>query len=110
VFLARYVKLGGGDTTAFHALEGQRRAGFERGERIDNSGLVRAGIRQRAHQHVAADPGEGVQIAEQGHSFIMDDQRSVTMRLLPKLYETDYFAWTKKAAAALRDGRVTISI
>jgi hypothetical protein len=35
--------------------------------------VVRAGVRQRAHQHVAADPGEGVQIAEQGHSFIMDD-------------------------------------
>jgi hypothetical protein len=36
--------------------------------------LVRAGIRQRAHQHVAADSGEGVQIAKQGHDlFIMDD-------------------------------------
>jgi hypothetical protein len=35
--------------------------------------VVRAGVCQRTHQHVAADPGEGVQIAEQGHSFIMDD-------------------------------------
>ncbi|MGA2580232.1 MAG: DUF29 domain-containing protein [Bryobacteraceae bacterium] len=25
---------------------------------------------------------------------------------MPKLYETDYFAWTKNAAAALREGRV----
>lgn len=25
---------------------------------------------------------------------------------MPKLYETDYFAWTKSTAAALRDGRV----
>jgi hypothetical protein len=25
---------------------------------------------------------------------------------MPKLYETDYFAWTKNTAAALRDGRV----
>ena len=69
----RHVELGGGDAAAFHAFERQRRAGLERRERIDDGGLVRAGIRQRAHQHVAADPGEGVQIAEQGHSFIMDD-------------------------------------
>jgi hypothetical protein len=25
---------------------------------------------------------------------------------MPKLYESDYFAWTKNTAAALRDGRV----
>jgi len=25
---------------------------------------------------------------------------------MPELYETDYFAWTKNTAAALRDGRV----
>jgi hypothetical protein len=25
---------------------------------------------------------------------------------MPRLYETDYFAWTKNTAAALRDGRV----
>jgi hypothetical protein len=25
---------------------------------------------------------------------------------MPKLYETDYFAWTQRTAAALRDGRV----
>jgi hypothetical protein len=25
---------------------------------------------------------------------------------MPKLYETDYFAWTKTTAAALRDGRI----
>ena len=49
------------------------RAGFERGDGVDDGGLVRAGIGQRAHQHVAADSGEGVQITEQGHIFIMDD-------------------------------------
>ena len=73
-FLRSHVELGGGDAAALDALEGQHRAGFERGERIDDGGLIRAGIRQRAHQHIAADPGEGVQIAEQGHDlFIMED-------------------------------------
>ena len=71
------MELRSGDPAAFDALERQHRTGFERGERVyDRSldgGVVRAGVRQRTHQHVAADPGEGVQIAEQGHSFIMDD-------------------------------------
>jgi hypothetical protein len=72
-----HVELSGRDAAAFHAFEGQRRAGFERSQRIDDGGLIRASIRQRAHQHVAADPGECVQIAEQGHSpFIMLQSRS----------------------------------
>ena len=25
---------------------------------------------------------------------------------MPKLYDTDYYAWTKRTAAALRDGRI----
>ena len=74
-----HVEFRGGYRATFDALEGQHGAGFERGDRVydrSGGGLIRAGIRQRAHQHVAADPGEGVQIAEQGHGpFIMDDSK-----------------------------------
>ena len=76
-FRGAHVELGGGDPAALDALEGQHRAGLKRGDGIDNGGLdgclVGAGIRQRAHQHIAADSGECVQIAQQGHSFIMED-------------------------------------
>jgi hypothetical protein len=37
---------------------------FERGDGGGDGGLVGAGVGQRAHQHVAADAGEGVQVAD----------------------------------------------
>ncbi len=64
--------LGGGDPGPFDLFEGDGGAGLERGDGGDDGRLVRAGIRQRAHQHVAADSGKGIQVAEKGHdSFIV---------------------------------------
>ena len=73
-FRNSHMELGGGDAAAFDLLERDHRAGFERSQRLDDGGLIRAGIRQRTYQHVAADPGERVQIAQQGHNLsIMED-------------------------------------
>jgi len=63
-----HMEFGGTDTAAFDPFEGDYRTGIERSQRLDDGGLIGAGIRQRAHQHVAADPGEPIQITQQGHN------------------------------------------
>ena len=63
-FLDLDVKLGGGDTGALDFLKRQRRACAERVQGVDNLAGVGAGIGQRAHQHVATDSGESVQVAQ----------------------------------------------
>ena len=70
-FLHLHVVLGGADAAALHLFERNHRAGFERVHGIANGGLVRAGIRQSAHQHVAADSRECVQIAGKGHDPLL---------------------------------------
>ena len=62
-----HVVLGGADAAAFDLLERNGGAGFERSDGVDDGGLVRAGMGQRAHQHVSADPGECVKITSQWH-------------------------------------------
>jgi len=48
-------------------LEGNRGTALKRGDGVGNGVVVRAGVRQRADQHVAADSRKCVQIASKGH-------------------------------------------
>ena len=58
------LELDGGDAAALHVVEAERGAGPERFKRGDKAGLVRAGIGQSANQHVSADSGKRVEIAD----------------------------------------------
>ena len=41
----------------------------------DDGGLVRAGIRQRAHEHIAADARERIQVTESRHELSLSRNR-----------------------------------
>jgi len=58
-----HVVLGSADAATLNLLKRNRGTALERGNGIGNGVLVRAGIRQRAHQHVAADSRKCIQIA-----------------------------------------------
>jgi hypothetical protein len=61
------VVLGGGDAGALDLLEGDGGARLQRSDGVDDGGLFRSGVRQRAHGHIAADPGKRVQINDESH-------------------------------------------
>ena len=58
------LEFGGGDAAALHVVEAERGAGSERIKRGDETGLVGAGVGQRANQHVSANSGKRVEIAD----------------------------------------------
>jgi len=74
------VEFGGADAAALHFLEPDGGADFERGDGGGDGGLVGAGVGQRADKHVAADAGEGVQVAGQRHVSFMVAQAVGVMR------------------------------
>jgi hypothetical protein len=61
------VELSGGDAAAFDLLERDGGARVHRSDGAGDSLRICSRIRQRADQHVAANPGECVQIASNGH-------------------------------------------
>ena len=65
-----YVKLDGRDAGPSDFFKRHYGAGFQRIDGTEKGGLARAGIGQRAHQHIAADAGEGVEIADPGHVIV----------------------------------------
>src|SRR2546422_11605660 len=58
------VELGRRNSTALDLFKTQRSAGSEGVQRGDQALPVGAGSRQRAHQHVSADSGKSVEIAD----------------------------------------------
>ncbi len=61
------VEFGGRDPAALHFFERDGSAEIERGDGADNGVLIGAGIRQRAHQHIAANSGECVKVTSKRH-------------------------------------------
>ncbi len=57
-------ELGGADAAAHGLLELKLRAGLKRRQALDDAFGAGARVGERAHQHVAADSGECVQVAE----------------------------------------------
>ena len=68
-FLHRHAVLGGADAGALHLFEGHDGSGIERSDGVRDGGLIGAGIGQGAHQHVAANSRECVQIASNRHEL-----------------------------------------
>ena len=70
VVAARHVEFGRADPTAPRLLEGEGGARPERSQSLGEGIGRRAGVGQGAHQHVAADSRECVQVADlHGVSF-----------------------------------------
>ncbi len=70
-FLYRDAVFGGADAGALHLFEGHDGAGIERSDGVCDGGLIGSGIGQCAHQHVAANSRECVQIASNRHELLL---------------------------------------
>ncbi len=69
--LHRDAKFGGADALPFHRFERDCSSGVQRMDRSGDGVAIRARIRQRADGHIAADAGEGVEIAGECHVSIV---------------------------------------
>ena len=63
LLLRFHAVLGGGYSTAFYFFKGDGGPNLKRMNCASDGFLIRAGIRQSAHQHIAADSGKRIQIA-----------------------------------------------